>query len=193
MKKEVRDNLKKSLLDIGNDDLPIEDGSILEPEKLVEIVPFNLDENQKKSTIRARKLVSSMLKLLSDSEVLEKSEYMQAKKRLDSMSLYQFLMSIEQTEHVIKILIDTIDSGNTNSRLFEVFGNLQRTKMDLIKEVGMLIVNIEESVKKTTMEFKEKLQVFQQTVEENTSKTPFRGNKDVMRLIKLENGKEKEE
>lgn len=193
MRKEVKDNLKKSLLDIGNDDLPIEDGSILEPEKLVEIVPFNLNENQKKSTIRARKLVSSMLKLLSDSEVLEKSEYMQAKKRLDSMSLYQFLMSIEQTEHVIKILIDTIDSGNTNSRLFEVFGNLQRTKMDLIKEVGMLIVNIEESVKKTTSEFKEKLQVFQTTVEENSNKTPFRGNKDVMRLIKLENGKEKEE
>jgi hypothetical protein len=193
MRKEVKDNLKKSLLDFGNDDLPIEDGSILEPEKLVEIVPFNLDEKQKSTTIRARKLVTSMLKLLSDSDVLERSEYLQAKKRLDSMSLYQFLMSIEQTEHIIKILIDTIDSGNTNSRLFEVFGNLQRTKMDLIKEVGMLINNIEESVKKTTLEFKEKLQTIQTNEVVDDNKKPFRGNKDLMRLIKLENGKDEKE
>lgn len=186
MKKEVKDNYKKSLMEfLDEDSLPIEDGSVIEPEKINDSVPFDLDEKKKKSANKARKLVTSMFKLLSEDMVIERSEYLQAKKRIDAMSLYQIFMSIEQLDHVIKTLVDSIDGGNQNSRIFEVFGNLQRTKLDMIKEGALIIMQMEDSVKRLTQDFKQKLYESGAVSEtKETNSTAYRGAKDLMRQIK---------
>lgn len=184
MKKEVKETLMNSLLD-DIDNLPIEDGSVLQPETTIEIIPFNLDEKQQKCGMRAKRLITSMLKLLSDADVLEKSDYLKAKKRIDIMSLYQIFLSIEQLEHVIQRLVDEVDAGNTNSRIFEVFGNLQRTKLDMIKEGALFIMQMEDNVKRLTLEQKSKMNVVNAEPNKLGSQ-PYRGQRALMQQVKGE-------
>jgi hypothetical protein len=184
MKKEIKDTLLNSLLDDPYN-LPIEDGSLLVPEKNIDIKPFELEEKQQKSASKARRLVTTMLKLLSEDDVLEKSDYLKAKRRIDAMSLYQIFMSIEQLEHVLQRLMDEIDNGNTNSRIFEVFGNLQRTKLDMIKEGSLFIMQMEDSVKRLTLEQKNKMPISEKGAAEDGFK--FRGAKGLMQIIQQSN------
>ncbi len=186
MKKEIKDTLLNSLLD-DPDNLPIEDGSLLVPEKSIDIKPFELEVKQQKSANKARRLVTTMLKLLSEDDVLEKSDYLKAKRRIDAMSLYQIFMSIEELEHVLQRLMDEIDNGNTNSRIFEVFGNLQRTKLDMIKEGSLFIMQMEDSVKRLTLEQKNKMPLTETSTTSAEKGFAFRGQKSLMQIIQQSN------
>jgi hypothetical protein len=83
---------------------------------------------------------------------ISKSEYIQAKVNLDSMTLGKIMNQMEVSEAAIQVLMDNIQMGDVNPKLFDALGNLQRTFIDLVKTQTAYIENAEIEYKKIAQE-----------------------------------------
>ena len=83
---------------------------------------------------------------------INKSEYVQAKVNLDSMTLGKIMNQMEVSEAAIQVLMDNIQMGDVNPKLFDALGNLQRTFIDLVKTQTAYIENAELEYKKIAQE-----------------------------------------
>ena len=97
---------------------------------------------------KAKKTITALMKFYLDEDVIEKDEYLQARKRIDEMTLSSLMFQLDSAEKALVTLLRTIDSGETAPRMFEVLGTLQKSMLDIIKSQTMYLVAAEESVKK---------------------------------------------
>jgi hypothetical protein len=187
-KEEKRQTLKDSLSGILDDDnLPIENGDLLPPLDVGDegyIEPYNTSGNLTKAKVKATKVITSMLRLFVSDELLTKSDFIQAKMNLDVMSISQILVSLKQIEYAIDILLRDIGFGSQQPRVFEVFGQLQKTKIELIREYNLMLINFEESMKrhKQDLEFLGEGSKKYNVETDNT----HRGNRELMKSIQDE-------
>ena len=101
---------------------------------------------------KAEKVMNTLLKLYMSDGFISKSEYIQAKVNLDSMTLGKIMNQMEVSEAAIQVLMDNIQIGDINPKLFDALGNLQRTFIDLVKTQTAYIENAEMEYKKITQE-----------------------------------------
>ena len=190
-KEEIKNNLKSSLKGIlGDDDLPIEDGSLLAKgeDDIDYIEPYDTTKNLTNAKNKAKKVIKSMLKLFMSQDLIERSEFIQAKTNLDIMSITQILVSLKQIEYSINIILRDIGFGQAAPRIFEVFGQLQKTKVELIREYNLMLNQFEESMKRYKSDIEFSLDSAgsgpfkMNTKDENV----HRGNKNLMREIQEE-------
>lgn len=193
-REEVKNTLKDSLKGIFGDDLPIENGDLLP--SLSEgddgyIPPYDSSGNLQKAQTKATKVITSMLKLFMSNELINKSEFLQAKTNLDVMSITQILVSLKQIEYSIDIILRDIGFGQAQPRLFEVFGQLQKTKVELIREYNLMINSFEESMKryKNDLEFLEGTK--SNKIHNVSSDKVHRGTRNLMRELQEEINSEK--
>lgn len=105
-----------------------------------------------KAKMKAEKVMNTLLKLYMTDGFISKSEYIQAKVNLDSMTLGKIMNQMEVSEAAIQVLMDNIQMGDINPKLFDALGNLQRTFIDLVKTQTAYIENAELEYKKIAQE-----------------------------------------
>lgn len=105
-----------------------------------------------KAKCKAEKVMNTLLKLYMSDGFISKSEYIQAKVNLDSMTLGKIMNQMEVSEAAIQVLMDNIQMGDINPKLFDALGNLQRTFIDLVKTQTAYIENAEIEYKKIAQE-----------------------------------------
>ena len=101
---------------------------------------------------KAEKVMNTLLKLYMSDGFISKSEYIQAKVNLDSMTLGKIMNQMEVSEAAIQVLMDNIQMGDVNPKLFDALGNLQRTFIDLVKTQPAYIENAEIEYRKIAQE-----------------------------------------
>ena len=105
-----------------------------------------------KAKAKAEKVMNTLLKLYMSDGFISKSEYIQAKVNLDSMTLGKIMNQMEVSEAAIQVMMDNIQMGDVNPKLFDALGNLQRTFIDLVKTQTAYIENAELEYKKIAQE-----------------------------------------
>ena len=188
MKEESKERLKSSLDELLGHDLPDEVPGLDDTPQLPRI---RTEETQQQGLVKARnkaaKVMNNLLKFYLSEEIIEEQEYIKAKAELDQAALSMLIRQMENSEHAITILMDTINEGDVAPRMFEVLSDLQRTLLDIIKSQTMYMVAIEENVKKVARD----IDIYQGRSNSNSStgKTDSggikaRGQKDLMRALR---------
>lgn len=136
-----------------------------------------------KAKEKAEKVMTSLLRLYLSEGFISKSEYVQAKVNLDSMTLGKIMNQMEVSERAISLLMENIEMGDINPKLFDAVGNLQRTFIDLVKTQTNYVANAEEEYRKISIE-KDSMNVDDTTATEVTTGYKSSSQKDLMRMIR---------
>ena len=140
---------------------------------------------------KAKDVMESLLRVYLSDNFISKNEYVKAKVNLDAMTLGNIMNQMEVSQRAIEILMDNIELGDINPKLFEVLGKLQGTFIDLVKAQTTYIMNASDEY--------EKLALDKDSVTDTTSASPateiasgFKSSsqKDLMRLIRKVSDKE---
>ena len=120
-----------------------------------ERTPSTLENNTymglEKCKQKAEKVINTLLKLYLSDGFISKSEYIQAKVNLDSMTLGKIMNQMEVSERAINILMNNIELGDVNSKLFDALGNLQKTFIELVKTQTNYIMNAQNDYEKISL------------------------------------------
>jgi hypothetical protein len=185
---------KLSIDDLLNISVPDEitgdsrEGLFPEPPK----IKSNFADLREKASEKAKKTLNSLLKLYLSEEIIEKEEYVKAKMNLDQMALSQLIYLMESGEKMITILMNSIEDGAVEARLFEVLGGLQRTQLDIIKSQTVYMLAIEDNAKKMNRDIDFYKPIVRQTANVESegaitqakgSGITTRGTKDLMKAI----------
>jgi hypothetical protein len=129
-------------LDVDSDprDLPI----INQPA----VPSTNYIELKGKASKQAQKTITSLMKFYLDADIIEKDEYIQAKKKMDEMTMASLIYQLQAGEKALTTLLETIDGGELAPRMFEVLATLQKSMLDIIKSQTMYLMAAEESTKR---------------------------------------------
>jgi hypothetical protein len=144
----ISDLLMENDIDLSNDI----SGDTLTFQKTQTINYYDGNGALVKAKAKAEKVMNTLLKLYMSDGFISKSEYIQAKVNLDSMTLGKIMNQMEVSEAAIQVLMDNIQIGDVNPKLFDALGNLQRTFIDLVKTQTAYIENAELEYKKIAQE-----------------------------------------
>lgn len=146
--KQVQQKIKESLDSIlGDDDLDLKSLTSEDLPKIrsTEIMDF-VDAKQTTGT-EAKALLDKMVDFYLDGHYIDQSDHIEYKKKIDSMNLSSMMLQLKTAQHAIIKLLEEIDTGNTNPRLFEVLAQLQSQIMQMPKDHQAYIQKMEESYK----------------------------------------------
>lgn len=137
-----------------------------------------------KAKEKAEKVMTTLLKLYLSDGFISKSEYVQAKVNLDSMTLGKIMNQMEVSERAISLLMENIEMGDINPKLFDAVGNLQRTFIELVKTQTNYVINAEEEYRKIALEKDSMNNVEDTTATEVSAGYKSSSQKDLMRMIR---------
>ena len=130
-------------LDVEQD--PKDTGLVKQPTSLP---PVNYADIKTTSTNKAKKTITSLMKFYLDADIIEKDEYIQAKKKMDEMTMSSLIYQLQAGERALTTLLETIEAGELAPRMFEVLATLQKSMLDIIKSQTMYLMAAEESTKR---------------------------------------------
>lgn len=93
----------------------------------------------------ARKLMESIVDFYLKENYIEKSDYIVYKQKIDAMNISSMLLQLKTAQHAITKLLEEIDLGNANPRMFEVLAQLQSQIMQMPKDYQNYFTKMEES------------------------------------------------
>ena len=144
------------------------------------------DEMKVAATNDSKKLMNSLLKFYLSNELIQKSDYIQAKAKIDMMTQAGLIKQLQVSERSIDTLMRLIDTGEMTPRMFEVLGGLKKTMLDIMKHQTLHMMAAEENMKK----LKRDIDIYQdapsKTIEVLADKTTTRGTRNLMREIQAE-------
>ena len=153
-----------------------------------ERTPSTLQENAanglEKCKEKAEKIMNNLLKLYLSDSFITKSEYVQAKKNLDAMTLGKIMNQMEVSERAINILMSNLELGDVNLKLFDALGNLQRTFIELVKTQNNYITNAQNEYERISLDKTDVTEVSATADEVSTGGIKSNSQKDLMRLIR---------
>lgn len=135
---------------------------------------------------RAEKVMKTLLRLYLSDGFITKSEYVQAKVNIDSMTLSKIMNQMEVSERAINVLMENIEVGDVNPKLFDALGNLQRTFIDLVKTQTNFIMNAENEYEKLALDKDSTVEITESTSTATEISSGYKSNnqKDLMRIIR---------
>ena len=151
------------------------------PSTLTTMERVTLEQSRKK----AQSVMDGLLRVYLSDNFISKSEYIQAKVNLDAMTLGNIMNQMEISQRAINILMDNIEIGDINPKLFDALGKLQGTFIDLVRTQTNYIMNASDEY--------EKLALDKDVDAVETTATPAKeiatgykssNQKDLMRLIR---------
>jgi len=134
---------------------------------------------------KAKDVMEALLRVYLSDNFISKSEYAQAKVNLDAMTLGNIMNQMEISQRAINILMDNIELGDVNPKLFEVLGKLQGTFIDLVRTQTNYIMNASDEYEKIALD-KDSIveEVSVSSVKEISTGFKSSSQKDLMRLIR---------
>ena len=149
---EQAESIRKDLEDLLGPDENIDveqDPSDLPVPKFQSAKPLvNYDDMKGISDKQAKKTINSLMRFYLDADIIEKDEYLQAKKKMDEMTMGSLVYQLKAGERALTTLLETIEGGELAPRMFEVLATLQKSMLDIIKSQTMYLMATEESAKR---------------------------------------------
>ena len=93
----------------------------------------------------ARKLMESIVDFYLKENYIEKSDYIVYKQKIDAMNVSSMMLQLKTAQHAITKLLEEIDLGNANPRMFEVLAQLQSQILQMPKDYQNYLTKMEES------------------------------------------------
>lgn len=191
---EQAEDIRKDLEElIGSNSDPINDTIEIDPQlpaKRVE-ASMSFGELKKNSTKKAKRTISALMKFYLDEEIIERDEYISAKKKMDEMTMSSLVYQLQAGERALTTLLETIEDGEIAPRMFEVLATLQKSMLDIIKSQTMYLMATEESAKRIARDIeiyrkRDDIREIEASTGEKHSddSTVQRGTKDLMRMIR---------
>ena len=198
------DEIRRELDDLigDNESLDIEqdpkDTAIMQ--QPTSLPPVNYADIKSKSTNKAKKTITSLMKFYLDSDIIEKDEYIQAKKKMDEMTMSSLIYQLQAGERALTTLLETIEAGELAPRMFEVLATLQKSMLDIIKSQTMYLMAAEESTKRIARDIeiykkRDDTREIEESGGSTENKNIQRGTKDLMAAIQagIKNGTNEED
>jgi hypothetical protein len=191
--REQADDIRRDLDELIGADTSTEISDVIETDPQLparrqeEYVSFaQLKDN---STKKAKKTISALMKFYLDEDIIEKDEYIQAKKKMDEMTMSSLVYQLQAGERALTTLLNTIEDGEVAPRMFEVLATLQKSMLDIIKSQTMYLMATEESTKRIARDIeiykkRDDIREIESSGGEITSGNTQRGTKDLMRMIR---------
>jgi len=144
--KVVQENIKNAL-----DQILMEEGldsdtltpSDLPRLKTTDIMDFATAKNDVGND--AKMLMTSIVDFYLKENLIEKSDYVAYKQKIDAMNISSMMLQLKTAQHAITKLLEEIDLGNANPRMFEVLAQLQSQIMQMPKDYQQYMNKMEES------------------------------------------------
>lgn len=147
-RRELENLIKNSPSEIsGHVAEPGKDLPELQPEPIMSV---DFDELKNRCEVEARIMITNAIAFILPADMIENNEYLQNKLEVDVISLAGMIYQLRTNEVMQKALIDQVNSGAVNPRMFEVFGNLSKIIGDLNKQ----LLQTTEAIKETYKTFK---------------------------------------
>ena len=142
------------------------------------------------SRSKAKGVMEALLKVYLSDNFISKSEYAQAKVNLDAMTLGNIMNQMEISQRAINILMDNIEIGDINPKLFDALGKLQETFIDLVRTQTTYIMNASDEYEKLALDKDSVVDASPSTAKEISTGFKSSSQKDLMRLIRNVSDKE---
>lgn len=139
---------------------------------------------------KAKGVMEALLKVYLSDNFISKSEYAQAKVNLDAMTLGNIMNQMEISQRAINILMDNIEIGDINPKLFDALGKLQGTFIDLVRTQTTYIMNASDEYEKLALDKDTVVDASPSTAKEISTGFKSSSQKDLMRLIRNVSDKE---
>jgi len=141
------------------------------------------------STKKAKKTITALMKFYLDEDIIERDEYIQAKKKMDEMTMSSLVYQLQAGERALTTLLDAIEDGEVAPRMFEVLATLQKSMLDIIKSQTMYLMATEESAKRIARDIeiyrkRDNIKEIEISGGDPGSGNVQRGTKDLMRMIR---------
>ena len=188
---EQADEIKKDLEELlgPNESIDVEkDPSDLPIPKFHNASPaINYGDMKVGAEKQAKKTITSLRQFYLDADIIEKDEYLMAKKRMDEMTMSSLVYQLKAGERALTTLLETIEGGELAPRMFEVLATLQKSMLDIIKSQTMYLMATEESTKRIARDIElYKKREHDDEIERvggNSNANIQRGTKDLMNQI----------
>lgn len=146
-------------------------------------------ELKESSTKKAKKTITALMKFYLDEDIIERDEYIQAKKKMDEMTMSSLVYQLQAGERALTTLLDAIEDGEVAPRMFEVLATLQKSMLDIIKSQTMYLMATEESAKRIARDIeiyrkRDNIREIEVSGGDPGSGNVQRGTKDLMRMIR---------
>lgn len=190
--KDQADDIRKELDELIGESVDITEATETDPAFLPlepkEVLP-SFGELKTRSSATAKKTITALMKFYLAEDIIEKDEYIAAKKKMDEMTMSSLVYQLQAGERALTTLLETIEDGELAPRMFEVLATLQKSMLDIIKSQTMYLMATEESAKRISRDieiYKKRDDV--REIEESGGSTGDsavqRGTKDLMRMIR---------
>jgi hypothetical protein len=146
-------------------------------------------ELKESSTRKAKKTITALMKFYLDEDIIERDEYIQAKKKMDEMTMSSLVYQLQAGERALTTLLDAIEDGEVAPRMFEVLATLQKSMLDIIKSQTMYLMATEESAKRIARDIeiyrkRDNIKEIEISGGDPGAGNVQRGTKDLMRMIR---------
>lgn len=193
IRKELDALIGENQMDVETDptDLPM-------IQRETSLAPVNYTELKSSAAKKATKTITSLMKFYLDADIIEKDEYIQAKKKMDEMTMSSLIYQLQAGERALTTLLETIDSGELAPRMFEVLATLQKSMLDIIKSQTMYLMAAEESTKRIARDIeiyrkRDDVAEIEASGGDSSERNVQRGTKDLMAAIQAGINQTKEE
>ncbi len=147
---EALNNIKPEIDDINKSIVKIQKNS---PDSSGQITFVDFNDIKKRSNQRARKILNSIVDTYIDDNI-RKNSFISRKMNLDTMMFSQLLYQSITAEYAVTKLLELLDEGNLTPRLFEVLPGLQKSLMEVNKQILTTQNVLEITYKNINHEFK---------------------------------------
>lgn len=192
-----KDLIRDSIADLLTDSFNVDTNDDIDSQTLTfQKVPSTVSKSEmvtlEQSRKKAEALMNSLLKIYLSENFISKSEYIQAKVNLDSMTLGNIMNQMEISQRAINVLMENIEIGDINPKLFDALGKLQGTFIELVKTQTNYIMTVGNEYEKLALD---KDTVIEEdsvsSAKEISSGYKSSSQKDLMRLIRNISDKDK--
>jgi hypothetical protein len=120
------------------------------------VTDVNFDELKLKCEVDARIMITNAISFILPIDMIENNEYLKNKLEVDVISLASMIYQLRTNEVMQKALIDQVNLGMVNARMFEVFTGMSKTIGELNKQLIQTVEAIKETYKTFREDVKEK-------------------------------------
>jgi hypothetical protein len=146
-RKEIENLIKTSPEEISGN-VPEDDMPELESELIMDV---NFADLKSQCEKEARTMIKNNIQFIIPMDMIRESKYLRNKLEVDILSLAGMIYQLKTNEIMQKALIDQVNAGMVNPRMFEVFGQLSKIIGDLNKQ----LLQTTEAIKETYKSFKQ--------------------------------------
>jgi len=153
----VEEKIKESLDSILQDEnLDFDAVTADELPRLKTTELMNFSEATQTTGTDAKGVLDSIVKFYLDENLIDQTDYIEYKKKIDSMNIASMMLQLKTAQHAITKLLEEIDLGNANPRMFEVLAQLQSQIMQMPKDYQTYVQKMEDGYKSIATQLEEK-------------------------------------